>query len=86
MAVLGFMAIVTVWTPFHYPWSGRTGSAPRGFICVDVPLLGVFSAFLLMKSVKNRREMGPLLAGIGLFLSGYFGLATSMYPYAIPRR
>ena len=26
----------------------------------------------------------PLLSSIGLFLLGYFGLATSMYPYAIP--
>ena len=85
MAVLGFMAIVTVWTPFHYPlvWTNWF-SAPRIYFVWMFPLLGLGSAFLLMKSLKNRGEMEPLLASIGLFLSGYFGLATSMYPYAIP--
>jgi len=85
LAVLGFMAIVTVWTPFHYPlvWTNWF-SAPRIYFVWMFPLLGLGSASLLLKSLKARREMSPLLASIGLFLAGYFGLATSMYPYAIP--
>jgi cytochrome d ubiquinol oxidase subunit II len=85
MAVLGFMAIITVWTPFHYPlvWTNWF-SAPRIFFVWMFPLMGLISAYLLMKSLKARREMAPLMFSIGLFLSGYFGLATSLYPYAIP--
>ena len=84
-AVLGFMAVVTVWTPFHYPlvWTNWF-SAPRIYFVWMFPLLGLISAFLLVKSLKNGGELMPLLSSIGLFLSGYFGLATSMYPYAIP--
>jgi cytochrome bd ubiquinol oxidase subunit II len=85
LAVLGFMAVVTVWTPFHYPlvWTNWF-SAPRIYFVWMFPLLGLGSAFLLRNGLKARREAAPLLAGIGLFLSGYFGLAASMYPYAIP--
>jgi cytochrome d ubiquinol oxidase subunit II len=32
MAVLGFMAGVTVWTPFHYPLVWTNGFGRRGFI------------------------------------------------------
>jgi cytochrome d ubiquinol oxidase subunit II len=46
--------------------------------------MGLGSGYLLGKSLKARREKAPLLGSIGLFLSGYFGLATSMDPYAIP--
>ena len=85
MAVLGFMAVVTVWTPFHYPlvWANWF-SAPRIYFVWIFPLLGLISAILLVKSLKSGKEGMPLICSINLFLSGYFGLATSMYPYAIP--
>ncbi len=85
LTVLGFMAVVTVWTPFHYPlvWTNWF-SAPRIYFVWSFPLMGLVSAFFLLKSVGSRRETAPLLFSIGLFLSGYFGLATSLYPYAIP--
>ena len=34
--------------------------------------------------MKSAREIAPLACAIGLFLSGYFGLMTSLYPYVIP--
>jgi cytochrome d ubiquinol oxidase subunit II len=85
MAVLAFMAVVTVWTPFHYPlvWTNWF-SSPRIYFVWMFPLLGMFSAFSLRKSLTAQQEMTPLISAVGLFLSGYFGLATSMYPYAIP--
>jgi cytochrome d ubiquinol oxidase subunit II len=85
LAVLGFMAVVTVWTPIHYPlvWVNWF-SAPRTYFVWSFPLLGLLAAYRLMRSVKAKRENLPLLWGVGLFLSGYLGLATSLYPYAIP--
>jgi cytochrome bd ubiquinol oxidase subunit II len=85
LAVLGFMAVVTVWTPFHYPlvWS-HWFSAPRIYFVWSFPLLGLVSAYFLLRNLKARREMGPFIFSMGLFLSGYLGLATSLYPYAIP--
>lgn len=85
MAVLGFMAVVTVWTPFHYPlvWTNWF-KAPRIYFVWVFPLMGLVATYLLARSLKARGEKAPLLSGVGLFLAGYFGLITSLYPYAIP--
>lgn len=85
MAVMGFMAVVTVWTPLHYPlvmvnWF----SAPRIYFVWIFPAFGLACFFALLRSLKAKRELAPLLCSVGLFLSGYLGLVTSFYPYAIP--
>ncbi len=85
MAVLAFMAVVTVWTPFHYPvvmthWFGP----PRIYFVWIFPLMGLAAAYTMFKALRARREHLPLLCAIGLFLSGYLGLLTSLYPLAIP--
>jgi cytochrome bd ubiquinol oxidase subunit II len=59
-------------------------SVPRIYFVWCFPLMGFISACFLVKSLKARREMAPLIFSIGLFLSGYIGLATSLYPFAIP--
>jgi cytochrome d ubiquinol oxidase subunit II len=85
LAVLGFMAMVTIWTPYHDPLVWKNWfSPPRIYFVWVFPLLGLIAIVLLMKSLKARREGGPFIYSIGLFLSGYFGLITSLYPYAIP--
>ncbi len=86
MIVLLFMAIVTIWTPFHYPTVWKFWfSPPRIYFIWIFPLLGLIAAIRLRSGLKNRRrEILPHLHSIGLFLSGYFGLAASLYPYAIP--
>ncbi len=76
---------MTVWTPYHYPgvlvhWL----SPPRIYYIWTFPLLGLFAAYRLYKGVRTRREPAPLTWAVVLFLSGYLGLAASLYPYAIP--
>jgi cytochrome bd ubiquinol oxidase subunit II len=84
-AVLGFMVVVTLWTPFHYPLVWKTWfSVPRIYFVWIFPLFGLVSAYGLMKSIKQRRELRPFFSAVGLYLSGYLGLVTSLYPYAIP--
>jgi cytochrome d ubiquinol oxidase subunit II len=83
--VLAFMVLVTAWTPYHYPgvlehWL----SPPRVYFIWTFPLLGLLAAYGLTKGVRNRREKAPLAWAVVLFLSGYLGLAASLYPYAIP--
>jgi cytochrome d ubiquinol oxidase subunit II len=84
-SVLVFMAIVTVWTPYHYPlvWTNWF-SPPRVYFVWIFPLFGLIAAFQLARSLRSRKEVKPFLYSICLFLSGYLGLATSLYPYAIP--
>ena len=85
LAVLGFMAVVTVWTPYQFPsvWT-RWFESPRIYFVWAFPLLGLFAGYKLWQSLKTRREIRPLIYCILLFLSGYLGLLTSLYPYAIP--
>jgi cytochrome d ubiquinol oxidase subunit II len=83
--VLAFMVLVTAWTPYHYPavlehWL----NPPRIYFVWTFPLLGLLAAYRLTKGVRKRRENAPLAWAIVLFLSGYLGLAASLYPYAIP--
>ena len=84
--VLFFMAVVTIWTPFHYPIVWKFWfSPPRIYFIWVCPLMGLIAAFQLLRSLRSRRrETLPHLHGMGLFLSGYLGLAASLYPYAIP--
>jgi cytochrome d ubiquinol oxidase subunit II len=83
--VLVAMAFVTVWIPFHYPWVLTNWlSRPRVYFVWIFPLLGLTAALELARSVRSRREIKPFVCGVCLFISGYLGLAASLYPYAIP--
>lgn len=85
LAVLFFMGVVTVWTPFHYPLVWKNWfSVPRIYFVWSFPMLGLVAAHILIKSLKARRETTPLVCAVALFLAGYFGLVTSLYPYLIP--
>ncbi len=85
LAVLFFMAVVTIWTPSRYPLVWKHWFAPpRIYFVWCFPVFGVFCAYKLVKSLKAVRENAPLVYAVGLFLSGYFGLMTSLYPYVIP--
>lgn len=83
--VIFFMAVVTVWTPIHYPLvMSNWFSAPRIYFVWIFPALGLACFWALLGSLKARKEVAPLVWAVGIFLSGYLGLATSFYPYAIP--
>jgi cytochrome bd ubiquinol oxidase subunit II len=85
LIVLVSMAVFTVWSPFRYPlvWENWF-SSPRIYFVWAFPLGGFIAALMLVKSLNSRREVKPLMYSIALFLSGYLGLITSLYPYAIP--
>lgn len=85
LAVLFFMAVVTVWTPFHYPLVWKNWFAPpRIYFVWCFPLMGLIALYKLLRSLKAAREIAPLASAVVLFLSGYLGLMTSLYPYVIP--
>jgi cytochrome d ubiquinol oxidase subunit II len=83
--VLGFMALVTIWTPLHYPevidhWF----STPRIYFVWAFPALGLVAFWQLIRSLRASREILPFFCTVLLFLSSYLGLVTSIYPFAIP--
>lgn len=85
LAVAGFMIVVSIWTPLHDPFiPARWLSPPRLYIVWLFPFLGVVAFLFLLTALKVRQELMPFVCSILLFLSGYLGLQTGIYPYAVP--
>ena len=85
IALLGFIALVSVWTPLQIPRvAERWFSTPNIFFLWPVPVLTALLALLVWRGLENRREATPFLGAVGLFLLCYLGLAISNFPYLVP--
>ncbi|MEX2035364.1 MAG: cytochrome d ubiquinol oxidase subunit II [Xanthobacteraceae bacterium] len=85
LAVLVFMAAVSLWTPFAFPEiAARWFSLPNILYLWPVPLLTALIAFVAWRALESGREITPFIATIGLFLLGYLGLVISRFPYLVP--
>ncbi len=85
LAVLGFMALVSLWTPLAFERiAERWFSTPNIFYLWPVPLLCALTAFAAWRWLDQGREALPFLAAIALFLFGYLGLVISVFPYLVP--
>lgn len=83
--VLGFMAVVSLWTPLALPRiAERWFSLPNFYFLWPVPVVTALVAFMLWRWLENGRDVPPFLATIGLFLLGYLGLVISSFPYLVP--
>lgn len=85
LAVLGFMAIVSLWTPLAFERiAARWFTTPNIYYLWPVPLLTAVTAFALWRWLETGREIPPFLAAIALFLLGYLGIVISVFPYLVP--
>ena len=85
LAIMVFMAIVSVYTPRLVPEiETRWFSGENVFYLLPAPILGLVCAWRLWHDLRIRREDSPFFLAIGLFLTGYLGLAVSFWPYIIP--
>jgi cytochrome bd ubiquinol oxidase subunit II len=85
LAVLAFMAIVSLWTPLAFERIAvRWFSTPNIFYLWPVPFLTVLTAFIGWRSLEQSGELLPFFSTIGLFLLGYLGLVISVFPYLVP--
>jgi cytochrome d ubiquinol oxidase subunit II len=85
VAVLLFMAAVSVWTPLTEPRiADRWFSIPNIFFLWPVPALTILTAFFAWRWLARGAEVLPFLAAIMLFLFGYLGLVISIFPYIVP--
>ncbi len=83
--VLVFMAIVSLYTPNLVPEiEERWFAGDNMFYLLPAPILGLICAWRLWHDLRIRREDSPFFWAIGLFLTGYLGLAVSVWPYIIP--
>ena len=84
-AVLGFMAVVSLWTPLAFERiAARWFSTPNIFYLWPVPILTALTAFAGWRSLDRNGELLPFFSAIGLFLLGYLGLVISVFPYLVP--
>ncbi|MBI2713942.1 MAG: cytochrome d ubiquinol oxidase subunit II [Rhizobiales bacterium] len=85
LAMLGFMAAVSLWTPLAEPRiAARWFSAPNIYFLWPVPVVTALTAFACWRWIEQRRDVPPFLAAIALFMLGYFGLVISNFPYLVP--
>jgi cytochrome d ubiquinol oxidase subunit II len=85
LAVLIFMAAVSLWTPLAEPRiAARWFSLPNFYFLWPVPVVTALVAYLLWRWLEQGREIPPFLAVIALFLLGYLGLVISNFPYLVP--
>ena len=85
--VVGFILLVSVWTPFlHERIAERWFSWPNMLYVSPVPLLTGLLTLWLWRSLDLRKDVSPFLAALGLFALCYLGLAVSLFPYIVPHR
>jgi cytochrome d ubiquinol oxidase subunit II len=85
LAVLVFMAIVSLYTPLTQPRiAERWFSLPNFLFLWPVPVVTALVAFLCWRGIERGREVPPFLGAIALFMLGYLGLVISNFPYLVP--
>jgi cytochrome d ubiquinol oxidase subunit II len=85
LAVLAFMAVVSLWTPLAFPRIyERWFSMPNILFLWWVPLVTALIAFAAWRWLDQGHGARPFVAAIALFLLGYLGLAISTFPYLVP--
>ena len=85
LAVLGFMAIVSVWVPFlNQAIADRWFSFPNILFLSPAPVFTVVCAFLLWLAVRKRATYPPFILAMALFSLGYSGFTISTWPTLIP--
>jgi cytochrome d ubiquinol oxidase subunit II len=83
--VLGFIAMVSVWTPFLQPKiTARWFTWPNMAYLAPVPIVTAAIAITLWRSLARGGEFVPFLASMGLFAMCYLGLGISVFPYVVP--
>lgn len=83
MGLLAVFAIVCVYTPF-IDESVKVRWFDNISIIWVLPVLVLYCAFLVLRSVKKRQDGMPFVATMGIFLFSYLGLIVSKWPYIVP--
>src|SRR5437667_5470308 len=84
LAVLAFMAIVSIWTPLAFERiAERWFSLPNILFLWWVPAATALVAYAAWRWIETGREALPFLAAFAMFLLGYLGLLISDVPYLV---
>lgn len=82
---LGFIGIVSVWTPFKDPvYYERWFAWPTMVFSFAVPLMVVLATLSLFKGLKDKSDYRPFLSSLAIFVLCFAGIGISFYPNIIP--
>jgi cytochrome d ubiquinol oxidase subunit II len=82
---LALIAIVSLWTPFlNDAFMARWFAWPQAIYVLPVPILVAGCAIALYLGLRERRDLMPFMASLGLFVLSFIGLCISFYPYIVP--
>ncbi|WP_158044113.1 cytochrome d ubiquinol oxidase subunit II [Skermanella pratensis] len=85
LAVIGFIALVSIWTPLaNQTIADRWFSWPNILYLSPVPILTAALALLYWRAINKRYEVQPFALSMGLFILSFAGLAVSLWPNVIP--
>lgn len=80
-----FLAIVSVSMPIMNSEIRRLWfSLPNFLFLLPLPLASLVLLGTIWRDVHTDREVRPFLLSFGVFLTGYLGIAISMWPYIVP--
>jgi cytochrome d ubiquinol oxidase subunit II len=85
LAVLGFILLVSIWTPLRIPRiAERWFSFPNFYLLSPVPLATLLLAWSCWRGIRHGGIIQPFASAVGLFLLAYAGLVISNVPYLVP--
>jgi cytochrome d ubiquinol oxidase subunit II len=85
IATLGFIALVSVLTPFQDPdYFARWFAWPGIVLTLPVPVLVALAAWRLVEGLRGGRDLAPFLAAEALFVLCFAGIGISFYPHIVP--
>ena len=85
LAVLGFVGLVSIWTPLAEPAiAERWFSWPNIAYLAPVPVVTALVAYGLWRAVERGSERLPFLLTMSLFLLSFLGLGISLWPHVVP--
>jgi cytochrome d ubiquinol oxidase subunit II len=86
IGTLALIAGVSLWMPFLEPtFYSRWFGFPQLFMVAPVPLLVVFAAYSLFRSLaEGRQHYRPFMSALALFVLSFAGLGINFYPNIIP--
>jgi cytochrome bd ubiquinol oxidase subunit II len=85
IATLGFIVVVSVWTPMLNPmFMQRWFTWPGILLTSPVPILVALVAWAFWRGLSLRHHVTPLLCAHAWFVLCYAGLGISLWPLIVP--
>lgn len=85
LALLAFIAIVSIWTPLQFSRiADRWLALPNIVFLAPVPVATALFAWLCWRSMRRGGTLLPFLSAIAIFLLAFIGLVASNIPYIVP--